>query len=139
MINYKHIYLFISIHLAPVQDIILSRDNCTETCAPATPPNLDFIEKEPSLLQCIATGGSPPPDIKIYIEDYDITDRFKTATYTQLVGEYGLRIMHSSVHTHTNSFVLNAGDDGKLLRCTAAVPSWSENVTMTIAHVMCKY
>ena len=123
---------------APVQDLILSKDNCTTNCVSATPPSLSFVENEPSLLQCVATGGIPPPELKIYKEDFDITYRFKTATYTRLMGEYGLRIMHSSVHTYTNYLILDSQDDGRTLRCTATVPGLKSNVTSSTMHVLCK-
>ena len=124
---------------APVEDIVLNKDNCTDNCEVYTRGHLSFTEHQPSQLQCVATGGNPPPDIQIFIDDFDITYRFKSETYTRMQGSHGLRIMHSSVHTRTDNMILTPEDDGKVLRCKATVPGLPSNVTVTIIRVNCEY
>jgi len=130
---------------ALVDDLLLSNENTTLDGRPAasnmsstTPHHLIFTEHEPGLLRCVAFGGSPPPDIDLYVDRVDITSSLTLTRSPILSRQRGMRLMYYVTELSTDQFQLTANDDGAQLQCVATVPGSPSNITTSTITVQCK-
>ncbi len=63
---------------AAVETIGIYEEKFNNHPDPVTPStsSLTFVENSPKPLQCVITGGNPPPHVVIYIGRRDITNYF---------------------------------------------------------------
>jgi len=124
--------------------MILSDENTTYSGRPVAAVNqsasslqLVYTEHEHGLLRCVAFGGSPPPDIDLYVGGRDITSSLTLTRSPTLSRHRGLRLMYYTTELSTDRLQLSADDDGALLECVVTVPGSPANVTTAIVTVHC--
>jgi len=76
-----------------------------------------YTEHEAGLLRCVAFGGSPPPDIDLYVNQRRITSRLALNRSPTLSRQRGLRLMYYVTELSTEQLQLTADDDAAQLRC----------------------
>jgi len=124
--------------------MLVSDENTTFDGRPVVTANqssqLIYTEHENGLLRCVAFGGSPPPDISVYIGQQDITSRLTVSRSPTLSRERGLRLMYYTTELSTDRLQLTADDDGAQLRCEVSVAgSPSKEITAPVTvHCMLK-
>ena len=96
-------------------------------------------EAMPARLRCASVGGYPPPELSVFLGERDVSDQFSTMrTTANLHGARGLRLMvHESERT-AERLAVGADDDGKTLRCVAAVAGLGTNTSAALVSVRCK-
>jgi len=128
--------------------VLLSDDNTTFNGRPvavnqsaSTSSQLIYTEHEHGLLRCIAFGGSPPPDIDVYVGQKNITSSLTLSRSQTISRERGLRLMYYTTELSTDRLQLTADENGALLRCVVTVRgSSSDNVTALITvHCMSQH
>ena len=128
---------------ALVDYVLLSDDNTTFDGHPvamnqsATKTQLVYTEHQPALLRCVALGGSPPPDIDLYVGQQDITSTLTLRRSPTLSRERGLRLVYYTTELSTERLQLTADDDGALLQCVVTVAGLPSNVTTALITVHC--
>jgi len=103
----------------------------------ATTTRLIYREHEPGLLRCVAHGGSPPPDINLYVGQQDVTSTLSLSRSPTLSRERGLRLVYYITALSTDRLQLTADDDGALLQCVVTVAGLPSNVTTAHVTVQC--
>ena len=86
--------------------------------------SLEYYSDRDGTFECRARGGSPKPSINVFIGDRNIGALYALDVETSktIVGDaVGLQYYDYTVVRHSNTFRLNADDDGKKLRCVASV------------------
>ncbi len=106
---------------------------------PTSPKSLTLIENTLNTVRCVAEGGYPAPEVRIKVGGRDITEHFRTTTRPRLTGVQGLRVITYSTELHTEHFLPQQEDDGKKLRCIAAVYNPKPNVTAVKLEILCKF
>ena len=122
---------------APVDRVFITDQNTT-TFEPSRQANLFFSENHSGILRCVALGGSPPPDIDVYLGHQDITSRFVLSRSPTLTRKKGLRLVYYTTERSARQFLALPEDDGKLLRCVVSVPGSPSNETVARISVHCK-
>jgi len=124
--------------------MLLSDENVTFDGRPAdamnkstTSSRLVYTEREFGLLRCVAFGGSPPPDIDLYVGGQDITSSLTLSRSPTLSRQRGLRLMYYTTELSTDQLQLTANDHGARLRCVVTVPGSPPNVTTAVITVHC--
>ena len=123
--------------------MLLSNENATFDEQPialnqsASTPKLIYTEHEHGLLRCVAFGGSPPPDIDVYVERQDITSSLTLCRSPTLSRQRGLRLVYYTTELSTDQLLMTADDDGALLQCVVTVPGSPSNVTTALITVHC--
>lgn len=98
-----------------------------------------FAESDTRPLRCIAQGGYPPPDVTVQFGANDVTDYFRQARTSRLVGVAGLQLKHYfTQRTSTSDFRLRADDDGKHFRCVATAKDVATNSSVARIIVQCE-
>ena len=126
---------------APVDNIAIfeekfSRQSHTKHSSSTT---LSFMENTPKPLQCVITGGNPPPDVTITIGRRDVTTHFHLETLPRLSGVKGFRLMKTTTVLWTDSFVVSRQDDGKRFKCRAVVAGLGTQTAVARIQVNCKW
>jgi len=103
----------------------------------STTAQLVYREDEPGLLRCVALGGSPPPDIDLYVNQHDLTSTLTLSRSPSLSRERGLRLVYYTTELSTDRLQLTADDDGALLQCVVTVAGLPANVTTAHVTVQC--
>jgi len=128
---------------ALVDHTIVSDDNITFDEQPVamnqstSRSQLIYTEHEHGLLRCVAFGGSPPPDIDLYVGKQDITSSMTQNRSPTITGQRGLRLIYYTTELSTDQLQLTADDDGALLRCVVTVPGSPSVVTSALITVHC--
>ena len=125
--------------------MLLSDDNTTfdgRTIAlnqsTSTLSQLIYTEHEHGLLRCVAFGGSPPPDIDVYVGRQDITSRLTLSRWPTVSRQRGLRLMYYTTELSTDRLQLTADEDGAELKCVVTVPGSPSDETKADITVHCK-
>jgi hypothetical protein len=100
--------------------------------------SLVYVENQPSVLRCTALGGSPPPDIEVFVGQTDITNRLTLSRQPTTSRQRGLRLLYYTTERSTTQFVARASDDGQTLRCVVSVPGSPDNTSLARITVHCK-
>ena len=85
---------------------------------------LEYYSDRDGTFECVATGGSPKPTVKVLIGDKNIAalKNLYVEDNKELRGDVpGLQYYEYTVKRHSKSFRLDPADDGKTLRCAASV------------------
>jgi len=98
---------------------------------------LVFIEGVSGLLRCVALGGSPPPEVEVYLDQKDITNKMTMLRTPSLSLQRGMRLMYYTTERRTEHFLLRPEDDGRTVRCVVSVPGSPSNTTFTRIAVHC--
>ena len=123
--------------------MLVSDENTTFDAQPvdimnkSTSSQLIYTEHEHGLLRCVAFGGSPPPDIDVYVGRQDITSNLTVSRSPTLSRERGLRLMYYTTELSTDRLQLTADDDGAELRCVVTVAGSPSKVTKAVVTVHC--
>ena len=112
---------------------MLSNNNKTELDG----DDLVYTENEPGTLRCVAVGGYPPADIRVYVGRRDVTEQLAHAHSAALTGSRGLRRIEYTAERWTHKMAASAEDDGKEARCVATVAGLPANTTLTSIVVNC--
>lgn len=105
----------------------------------ASPSRLIYTEHERGQLRCVAFGGSPPPDMAVYVNRQDITSSLTLSRSPTLSRQRGLRLVYYTTVLSTDELQLTADDDGALLQCVVTVPGSPPNVTTALITVHCMF
>jgi len=100
----------------------------------------EFEEFEPTRVSCSSRGGNPPPQLRIYLGDKDVTSEFQEFVEDVPHGPKGLEMVTHDVTLVNDEFMVRAEDSGKHLSCTAVMRGHEElnkNVSGTV-DVKCK-
>ena len=99
-----------------------------------------YTEHKHGLLRCVAFGGSPPPDIDLYVGQQDITSSLTLSRWPTVSRQRGLRVVYYTTELSTDRLQLSADDDGALLQCVVTVPGSPSNITTSlIATAVCRH
>ena len=128
---------------APVYSLSLTADNSssyTDYSRDMSPgiPVLTLTEKQSVNVQCQAMGGYPPPSLEVFLNSADVSSEFSFSHSADLTGDKGLRTIVYDTRRISHTFTAMAEDDGKKLRCIAAVPGLKSNITFVTLNVLCK-
>ncbi|KAK2144935.1 hypothetical protein LSH36_718g01033 [Paralvinella palmiformis] len=91
--------------------------------------NVIFIENQPTTLRCLARGGSPPPEMRVYLGPEDYTKYFRFDVISLISGPIGFRTLHVTSSLTSDDFRVSSEDDDKRLSCVARVPGLNQMVT----------
>ncbi len=98
-----------------------------------------FVEDKPTPIRCISRGGSPPPEMKIFLGRTDCTKYFRFDSLPSMTGEKGFRYLHMTTMLVTDHFRVSSTDDGKKLNCFAQVTGLQQVVKSILIIVHCEY
>jgi hypothetical protein len=131
--------MLIFLFTAPVIDIDIYDDKFTKQLQPNRPTtsSLTFMEATPKPLQCVITGGNPPPDVTVFIGRRDVTAHFHVQTLPQLSGQKGFRLMRTTTVLWSDSFMVGRQDDGKRIKCRATVAGMGSQMAVARIQVNC--
>lgn len=89
-------------------------------------------------LKCdVTVRGSVKPDIRVYVDRKDVTDRFEMST-NRSWGRRGWLLERGYTVTLTyQTYHPNVKDDGKWLECRAKVPEYPERKIAVKMNVTC--
>lgn len=130
--------------VALVDYVLLSDENRTFDGRPdglnlsETTSQLFYTEHQHGLVRCVAFGGSPPPDVELYVGRQDITSRLTLNRSPTVSRDRGLRLVYYTTELSTDRLQLTADDDGALMRCVVTVPGSPSNVTTALITVHCQ-
>jgi len=82
---------------------------------------LTVTEAIPATLHCIASGGYPPPRLRMLVGDRDVTERFRRKWTWALRGVVGMRVIDIRSELQSVGWSVEASDDETIVRCTAFV------------------
>lgn len=125
---------------APVDRIILSAGDRQPSEAASRKDDyaLTFDEHQPVPLRCTALGGYPPPVIQIYVDSQKVGDDYRVNRSVALSGNKGLRLMYYTTVRWKQGFTREAADDGKYVKCVAAVAGLPEKTASAAINVHCE-
>ncbi|KAI0218163.1 hypothetical protein LSAT2_030113 [Lamellibrachia satsuma] len=105
----KTIYLYV---VDPVDDVTIlgAKDTSQNTSKARNPTTLEYYSDRDGTFECVATGGSPKPTVKVLIDNKELRGDVP-----------GLQYYDYTVKRRSNSFRLEPADDGKTLTCEASV------------------
>ena len=99
---------------------------------------LTVVEGAPQDLRCVAVGGYPPPQLRVFIGDRDVTLRSPASSTSVLRGTPGLRLVVVRTERVYERLTLNADSDGLFIKCVAAVTDVGFLTTAVQLHVNCE-
>ena len=124
---------------ASVKRLYISNDNISEPIFEVTQTPINLEEHVHSTLRCTSIGGYPPPVLRVYIGQREITDDLQFRSTASVSGRKGLRVISYESERWTHHFLPKDSDDGMKLVCSAAVfdsPPMIESVPL---EVYCAY
>lgn len=121
--------------------MLLSDENTTFNAANQSVSASQFVYTEhvPGLLRCVALGGSPPPDVDLYVGQQDISSMLTLSRSPTVSHERGLRLVYYATELSTDRLRLTADDDGALVQCIVTVAGLPSSVTTAHLTVHCTY
>jgi len=122
----------------PVEDVYVDQDNCSLTIQKTSLSEVIFIEDQPTTIRCIARGGSPPPELRVYLGADDYTKYFRYDVISTISGSVGFRTIHRTSALTSNDILVSSKDDGKRLNCVARVFGLNKVVSSSSLVVNCK-
>ncbi len=99
---------------------------------------ITLVEGKPTPIRCISRGGSPPPEMGIFLGRTDCTKHFRFDSVHSMTGGVGFRYLHITTMLVTDHFRVSSDDDGKKLNCIAQVPGLTQVVKSIQIIVHCE-
>jgi len=103
------------------------------------PRRATFVEGAPKTIRCVADGGFPLPEMRIFIGATDVTRRFVLSQSVTLKGVRGLRSIRYSTERTSDKMAFTSRDDSEPIRCVVTVPGLSANHAVVHIDVLCMY
>ena len=98
-----------------------------------------FVEGAPRTMRCVAVGGFPLPEMRLFVGSADVTRRFVLSHSVTLSGVRGLRSIRYRTERTADKMAFTSRDDGQPIRCVVTVPGLTANHTVVRIDVLCKY
>ena len=92
-----------------------------------------FVEGAPRTMRCVAVGGFPLPEMRIFVGAADVTRRFVLSHSVTLNGVRGLRSIRYRTERTADNVAFTSRDDGQPIRCVVTVPGLPAN--HTVVHI----
>ena len=86
----------------------------------------------------MALGGSPPPEMRVYLGVDDYTKYFRYDVISLISGPVGFRTLRMTSILASDDIRVSVNDDGKRLNCVAKVPGFNKAVSSVKVIVNCK-
>jgi len=102
-------------------------------------PRATFVEGAPRMMRCIAEGGFPLPEMRLFVGVADVTRRFVLSHSVTLTGVRGLRSIRYRTERTANKMAFTSRDDEQPIRCVVTVPGLPANHTVVNIDVLCTY
>ena len=90
-------------------------------------------------MRCVAVGGFPLPEMRLFVGSADVTRRFVLSHSVTLSGVRGLRSIRYRTERTADKMAFTSRDDGQPIRCVVTVPGLTANHTVVRIDVLCKY
>jgi len=96
-----------------------------------------FVEGAPRTMRCIAVGGFPLPEMRVFVGAADVTRRFVLSHSVTLNGVRGLRSIRYRTQRTADKMAFTSRDDGQPIRCVVTVSGLPANHTVVAIDVLC--
>ena len=96
-----------------------------------------FVEEAARTMRCVAVGGFPLPEMRIFVGVADVTRQFVLAHSVTLTGVRGLRSIRYRTERTANKMAFTSRDDGQPIRCVVTVAGIPANHTVVNIDVLC--
>ncbi len=137
--NIIFLWLFWGISSAAVDDLNIHEANKRPEVDISRDYCIIVVEDAMTPIRCISRGGSPPPEMKIFLGRTDCTKHFRFDSLPSMTGEVGFRYIHMTTMLVTDYFRVSSNDDGKKLNCFAQVTGLQQVVKSILIIVHCEY
>jgi len=98
-----------------------------------------FVEAAPRTMRCVALGGFPLPEMRLFVGAADVTRRFVLSHSVTLSGVRGLRSIRYRTERTADDMAFTSRDDGQPIKCVVTVPGLPANHTAVKIDVLCMY
>lgn len=98
-----------------------------------------FVEGAPRTMRCVAVGGFPLPEMRMFVGDVDVTRHFVLSHSVTLNGVRGLRSIRYRTERTADKMAFTSRDDSQPIKCVVTVPGLPANHTVVNIDVLCTY
>jgi len=98
-----------------------------------------FVEGAPRTMRCVAVGGFPLPEMRMFVGAADVTRRFVLSHSVELDGVRGLRSIRYRTERSADKMAFASRDDRQPIRCIVTVPGLPANQTVVNIDVLCMF
>lgn len=98
-----------------------------------------FVEAAPRTMRCVAVGGFPLPEMRMFVGAADVTRRFVLSHSVTLNGVRGLRSIRYRTERTADKMAFTSRDDAQPIKCVVTVPGLPPNHTAVNIDVLCMY